>query len=82
MFKDGVQTGNLWLRPGYVVKVKYFLHEFVGVIVGFGTLGCTIKPDVAEPWMTEYLENQFDGIKEGCLLIEYISIKEVIDRKR
>ena len=82
MFKEGVQTGNLWLKRGNIVSVKYFLHEFIGEIVGFGTLGCTIKPDVQEPWMSEYLENQFDGIKEGCLLIEYISIKEVINHKR
>lgn len=81
-FKEGVQIGNLWIKDGNVVKVRYFLHEFVGVIVGFGTLGCTIKPDVQEPWMADYLENQFDGIKEGCLLVHYDCIKEVISHRQ
>jgi hypothetical protein len=81
MFKEGVQVGNLWIREGNVVLVRYFHHEFKGTIVGFGTLGCTIKPDVQESWMSEYLENQFDGIKEGCLLVEYICIKEVLSHK-
>jgi hypothetical protein len=81
-FKEGVRIGNLWIKDGNVVKVRYFLHEFIGTIVGFGTLGCTIKPDVQEPWMADYLENQFDGIKEGCLLVEYVCIKEVISHRQ
>jgi hypothetical protein len=81
-FKEGVTIGNLWIKTGYKVRVKYFHHEFIGLIVGFGTLGCTIKPETPEPWMTEYTENQFDGIKEGCILVDYICIKEVISNKR
>lgn len=77
-FKEGVHVGNLWIREGNKVLVRYFHHEFKATIVGFGTLGCTVKPEVSEPWMSEYEENQFDGIKEGCLLVDYTCIREVI----
>lgn len=82
MFKEGMQVGNLWIKDGNKVLVRYFHHEFKATIVGFGTLGCTVKPDVEEPWMADYLENQFDGIKEGCLIVDYVCIKEVIDHKK
>jgi len=82
MSKKGMQFGNLWLDKGNVVRVKYFHHEFIAVIEGFGRLGCTVKPDVQEPWMDEYLENQFDGIKEGHLIVDYQCITEVINHRK
>lgn len=81
-FQEGVQVGNLWIKDGNKVLIRYFHHEFKGTIVGFGTLGCTVRPEKPEPWMEDYLENQFDGIKEGCLLVDYICIKEVLDNRR
>jgi len=81
MFQQGVQIGNLWIKEGNKILIRYFNHEFKGTIIGFGTKGCTVKPDVEEPWMMEYLENQFDGIKPGHLQVYYDCILEVISHK-
>lgn len=77
----GYEVGNLWLDKGNIVLIKYFHHEFKAKIIGFGRLGVTAQPLVEEPWMKEYEENQFDGIKPGCLLVDYTCVREVISHK-